>query len=98
MPVFQLGDRALVWIVVVRDVAVAERKDTHVEVTGGDIGQTLVEWPLVGGHVVLHRDYVMAKLAEYPVDLLAVLLQVAICGGDIDPYHCRAPLTTDNRA
>src|SRR4029453_17845426 len=41
--------------------------------------------PLVGGHVVLHRDHVVVELAQRPVDLLPVFLEIAVGGRDVNP-------------
>jgi hypothetical protein len=85
--VLQLGDRTPLGVVVVGDVAVAVSEDADVDVAGGHVGQALGERSLVGGDVVLHRDHVVLKLTQRPIGLLAVLFEVAIGGGEVDPGH-----------
>jgi hypothetical protein len=83
--VLQLGDRPPIGVVVVGDVAVAVGEDPDVQVAAGHVLQALGERSLVGSDVVLHRDRVVIKLAQCPVDLLPVFLEVAVGGGDVDP-------------
>ena len=66
LPLFQLGDRAPVRIVLLGDIAVAVREIADVEAAGGDVGQAPVERTLVGGYLFLHRDHVVATAGGVP--------------------------------
>jgi hypothetical protein len=70
-----------------RDVAVAVGVDAHINAAVGHIVQTAAQGPTIVGDVVLHGDDVMAKLAQHSVDVLTVVAQVTIGGGDLDPDH-----------
>ena len=74
-------------------------EDAHVDITAGNILKALCDWALVGCDVVLHGDDVVPELAQRPIDLLAVLLEVAERRGDVDPGHATpSPTGSPSRA
>jgi hypothetical protein len=88
---FQLGDGFPLGIILGRHVAVTPREDSHIDIATADIFEALVEWPLVGSDVMLHRNNVVFQLAQGVVNRLAALYEVVVGCGDVNSCHVGFP-------
>lgn len=84
MAKLSLSDGFLLWIIFLWNVAIAPGEDADVHIAGLDIGQAFIERALIGCDIILHRDDIMAQLAQRLVHRLSVGFEVAERRRDIN--------------